>query len=1238
MRHTWAPALSHAAVAAAKPSALPAAAATTSPPAAAGPASPPISAAVAKPARAEPLELAPSPLATLVAAKPAAAPAAADAIAPRAAAAAARPAVPPAAAAAAAPAPAASSARPAAAPGPLQLAPAPSQQQLAVHGVPLRPAPSAGALPPPGAGLASRPGSAVGAPQRRREGVQRRVVRVFVSSTFQDMQAERDLIRSHCNPTLKTLCAARGLFFQPVDLRWGIRDEAVQAGLVIRLCLREVHRSTYFVGLVKDRYGWHVRGEAGVSEESDASFRLNLERAAEEFPEVAAMADRSVTEIEIRSGVMQSLDEMRGRSLFYFAGARQAEEARRGPAAGREGPEAERRLEALKAAIRGAGLPVAPYDDPEQLALAMRAALAALLERDYPQAGERPWLEAERAQHEGFAASRRRVFVRSERDLAALSEYAAGAGPELFVLHGDGGCGKSALLANWAEEWGERHRGALLVQHYIGGSQSSSLLSSIARRVVEEVRAQWPEEEGLDLRGTDAELAARLAAFLAAGAARWPAPVLLVLDGLDQLRGDPAARLLHWLPRAAGPRLRILASSLPGPALEAARGAGRPHVAYELAPLGEGRRRRVVERLLAEQGRALSEERLARIVTAPACSNALFLTILLEQLSASAVHERLDAEIAALLSCGGIAGAGPERGPGGAAAGPRELFRFVLRRLGEQHGAALVRGAASAVACARHGMAEGELKELAGVDAPGGPPGLAWSLFWQAFLDLSVCRDGLYGFFHRCTAEAAELEFGLEAGGERRAAEHARLGAFFAAQPPSERRAAEGPWGLARGGAGCGERLAGMLCEADVMRRLDEYEQVELWLASGRAAEAAARLAAALRLPFDDAEAAGLERAGSLLLRMGKYEDGIRFGQKALQLKQKALGPEHPDVAMSMQNLAVLLQAQGDFKAARPLYERALKIKQQALGPEHPDVTMTMDNLAGLLQAQGDFKAARPMYEGALRVKRKLLGSEHPDVAGTVQNLAVLLEAQGDHAAARPLYEEALRIQQKALGTEHPSVATTMQNLGGLMKAQGDFAAAKELYEGALRINTKALGPEHPDVAGTMQNLANLSQAQGDIAAARPLYEEALRIKQKALGPEHPSVAMTMQNLAILLKAQGDLKAARPVYEEALRIEQKALGAEHPRVAMTMQNLATLLKAKGELKAARPLYEKALRIEQKALGPEHPDVAMTMQNLALLLKTQGDYAAARPLYEARLRAALACAPPAADACGRRRCG
>jgi len=86
---------------------------------------------------------------------------------------------------------------------------------------------------------------------------EQRVIRVFVSSTFRDMHAERDELTKRTFPQLRKLCEQRGVTWGEVDLRWGVTDEQKAEGKVLPICLAEIQRCRpYFVGLLGQRYGW----------------------------------------------------------------------------------------------------------------------------------------------------------------------------------------------------------------------------------------------------------------------------------------------------------------------------------------------------------------------------------------------------------------------------------------------------------------------------------------------------------------------------------------------------------------------------------------------------------------------------------------------------------------------------------------------------------------------------------------------------------------------------------------------------------------------------------------------------------------------------------------------------------------------------------------------------------------------------------------------------------------------
>jgi tetratricopeptide (TPR) repeat protein len=295
--------------------------------------------------------------------------------------------------------------------------------------------------------------------------------------------------------------------------------------------------------------------------------------------------------------------------------------------------------------------------------------------------------------------------------------------------------------------------------------------------------------------------------------------------------------------------------------------------------------------------------------------------------------------------------------------------------------------------------------------------------------------------------------------------------------------------------------------------------------------------------------------------------------------------------------IAYKLHYIANYATALPLYERALSIREKVLGPEHPHVATTLNNLAALYRLMGNYTEALPLYERDLGISEKVLGPEHPDVATTLNNLAELYRFMGNYTEALPLYERALSISEKVLGPEHPGVATTLNNWAGLYQSMGNHTEALPLYERALSIREKVLGPEHPHVATTLNNLAGLYQSMGNHTKALPLYERALSILEKVLGPEHPDVATTLNNLAMLYQSMGNNTEALPLYERALSIREKVLGPEHPDVATTLNNLAGLYQSMGNYTEALPLYERALSISEKVLGPEHPNTKTISKNM-----------------------------------------
>ena len=101
------------------------------------------------------------------------------------------------------------------------------------------------------------------------------------------------------------------------------------------------------------------------------------------------------------------------------------------------------------------------------------------------------------------------------------------------------------------------------------------------------------------------------------------------------------------------------------------------------------------------------------------------------------------------------------------------------------------------------------------------------------------------------------------------------------------------------------------------------------------------------------------------LYKQGRYDQAAVAEKKALQVAEQNLGPDHPDVATSLNNLAELYREQGQYAQAEPLFKRSLAILEKALGPDHPDVATTLNNLAALYKKTGREKEAKALEDRA---------------------------------------------------------------------------------------------------------------------------------------------------------------------------------------------------------------------------------------------------------------------------------
>lgn len=312
-------------------------------------------------------------------------------------------------------------------------------------------------------------------------------------------------------------------------------------------------------------------------------------------------------------------------------------------------------------------------------------------------------------------------------------------------------------------------------------------------------------------------------------------------------------------------------------------------------------------------------------------------------------------------------------------------------------------------------------------------------------------------------------------------------------------------------------------------------EQLRMSGAYSEARGAYERALAARGGAVGEADTAGLVELlrgyAAFLLESAEYARARALLERALASAEHELGPEDPDVALVLVDMARLLHVTGNYVDGRPLLDRALAIQEKTIGPDHLETAYTLRELGELLRLSGDYAAARPFFDRALAIREKVLGPDHLEVADVLHGLGVLLrrtEISKTHRCpqAYPVCERAFTIAEKTLGPDHPLLARYLDGYAWAVfqctlsvqtpaaTYRPVFQRAHELFERSLSIHEKAFGGDHPACLDALGGLASTSQGLVQSDRAIAWYQRRLAIELRTLGPDNVEAGLTRMELA----------------------------------------------------------------------------------------------------------------------------
>lgn len=335
--------------------------------------------------------------------------------------------------------------------------------------------------------------------------------------------------------------------------------------------------------------------------------------------------------------------------------------------------------------------------------------------------------------------------------------------------------------------------------------------------------------------------------------------------------------------------------------------------------------------------------------------------------------------------------------------------------------------------------------------------------------------------------------------------------------------------------------------------------------------------------------------------RVAKFKDAEQLYKRALQIREKLLGPNHLEVAQTLSDFAAWCQK--DLKYSEPLNRRALEIREKALGPEHSDVAQSLYQLAEVFNHMERKSEAEPLYKRALAIWERTPASDEK-IALCLDGLAETYLRTDREAEAEPHLKRALGIWEKQSKREFTAL-DHLHKLTVIYRKQSNQKGLEEVYKHYLAITEERYGAESPQVGHDLEELAKLYRDQERYEEAEPLYVRILAIRTTMLGEENSS-----ERTAI------DLSALKPII-----IGAKDFSPKHENLRSASQRRLEALKTKFP----------ALVKSQKYSSGQNSGEQVFFRVAARLLVEQGNNAAAEAFLKLDLANAELC--PDYDALG-----
>jgi tetratricopeptide (TPR) repeat protein len=262
------------------------------------------------------------------------------------------------------------------------------------------------------------------------------------------------------------------------------------------------------------------------------------------------------------------------------------------------------------------------------------------------------------------------------------------------------------------------------------------------------------------------------------------------------------------------------------------------------------------------------------------------------------------------------------------------------------------------------------------------------------------------------------------------------------------------------------------------------------------------------------------------------------------EIAARKLPPRDPQTLAIRHDVARLRYDQRRLAEAEQEFRDVVSLRTAILGADHPDTLTSCHYMARVLRDLGQFDEAAELLHSTLNGRLRILGEMHPDTITSRNGIADLLRSRGELAAARTAYREVLDQRVAVLGERHPATLTTRHYLILVQYQLDDPTAVDELRD-LVTVNTQVRGATHPRTLAAVHTLVEALHDAGELTEALPLARRLAGDRDQILGPAHPLSLASRYRLG-LIALDSDEEAATAILDTVLSDSRRFLGPAHP--------------------------------------------------------------------------------------------